>query len=75
LGVNLKRLLGFIITCFEALPNHLNVQLISCDHDVITGIGQVFGDLFGTIWDWLKETAKDIDGRTDAIVVFKIIRF
>src|SRR5918999_1712428 len=32
-GVGLKWLLGFIINRFEALPEHLNVQLISCDHD------------------------------------------
>jgi insertion element IS1 protein InsB len=34
-GVNLKWLLGFIVTCVEALPNHLNVQLVSCGHDVM----------------------------------------
>jgi hypothetical protein len=61
--------------------------------DFLTGVGEFLGDLFGTIWDWLKETAKDLfdeilrgdasargvdedgDGRTDAIIVFKIIRF
>src|SRR5918996_2158790 len=33
--VGLKWLLGFIVTCFEALPDHLNVQPISCDQDVM----------------------------------------
>jgi insertion element IS1 protein InsB len=33
--VGLKWLLGFIITCFETLPDHLNIQPISCDQDVM----------------------------------------
>ena len=61
--------------------------------DVLTGAGKILGSIFGTIWDWLKETAKDLfdeivkgeasargidedgDGRTDAIIIFKTIRF
>ncbi len=34
-GVGLKWLLGFSVTCFEALPDHWNVQPISCDQGVI----------------------------------------
>jgi len=34
-GVGLKRLLGFIVTCFEALPDHLHVQPITCNPDVM----------------------------------------
>jgi hypothetical protein len=34
-GVGLKWLLGFIVTCFEALPDHLNVQPVSCNQDVM----------------------------------------
>ncbi len=34
-GVELKWLLGFIVTTFEALPDHLNVQPISCNQDVM----------------------------------------
>ena len=29
-GVGLKWLLGFLVQCFEALPDHLNVQPITC---------------------------------------------
>ena len=34
-GVGLKWLLGFIVTCFEALPEHLHVQPITCNADVM----------------------------------------
>ena len=34
-GVTLKWLLGFLVQCFEALPDHLHVQPISCQHDVL----------------------------------------
>ena len=34
-GVGLKWLLGFIVTCFEALPDPLNVQTIANHADVM----------------------------------------
>lgn len=34
-GVTLKWLLGFLVQCFEALPDHLHVQPISCTRDVL----------------------------------------
>jgi insertion element IS1 protein InsB len=34
-GVKLKWLLGFIVNCFEALPDHLNVQPITSNADVM----------------------------------------
>ena len=34
-GVGLKWLLGFLVQCIEALPDHLNVQPVSCTQDVI----------------------------------------
>lgn len=34
-GVGLKWLLGFIVTCFEALPDHLHVQPIANHADVM----------------------------------------
>jgi insertion element IS1 protein InsB len=34
-GVTLKGLLGFLVQCFEALPDHLHVQPVSCQHDVL----------------------------------------
>jgi hypothetical protein len=35
-GVTLKWLLGFLVQCFEALPEHLYVQPVSCQHDVMS---------------------------------------
>lgn len=34
-GVGLKWLLGVIVNCFEALPDHLHVQPITCTQDVM----------------------------------------
>ena len=34
-GVTLKWLLGFLVQCFAALPGHLHVQPVSCQHDVL----------------------------------------
>jgi insertion element IS1 protein InsB len=34
-GVNLKWLLGFLVQCFEALPDHLHVQPVTCHGDVM----------------------------------------
>jgi insertion element IS1 protein InsB len=34
-GVTLKWLLGFLVQCFEALPDHLHVQPVSYQHDVL----------------------------------------
>jgi hypothetical protein len=34
-GVTLKGLLGFLVQCFEALPDYLHVQPASCQHDVL----------------------------------------
>jgi insertion element IS1 protein InsB len=34
-GVTLKWLLGVLVTCIEALPDHFHVQPIACDGNVI----------------------------------------
>ena len=34
-GVTLKWLLGFLVQCFAALPDHLHVQPVSCTRDVL----------------------------------------
>ena len=34
-GVKLKWLLGFLVQCVEALPDHLNVQPVSCKQNVM----------------------------------------
>jgi insertion element IS1 protein InsB len=35
-GVTLKWLLGFLVQCFAALPDHLHVHPISCTRDVLS---------------------------------------
>jgi insertion element IS1 protein InsB len=35
MGVTLKWLLGFLVECFEALPDHLHVQPVTCKHNVM----------------------------------------
>src|SRR5918995_3591944 len=42
--VNLKWLLGFIVTCFEALPDHLNVKPITANADVMIQCLEVEAD-------------------------------
>ena len=34
-GVTLKWLLGFLVHCFAALPDHLHVQPVACTRDVL----------------------------------------
>src|SRR5262245_52006070 len=34
-GVTLKWLLGFLAQCCDAVPDHLHVQPVSCQHDVL----------------------------------------
>jgi insertion element IS1 protein InsB len=35
MGVTLKWLLGFLVECFEGLPDHLHVQPVICKHNVM----------------------------------------
>ena len=35
MGVTLKWLLGFLVECIEALPDHLHVQPVTCKHNVM----------------------------------------
>lgn len=37
-GVGLRWLLGFLVTCFEALPDHLHVQPVTGNADVMIGV-------------------------------------
>jgi insertion element IS1 protein InsB len=65
-GVKLKWLLGFIVTCFEALPDHLNVQPVSCNHDVMMQRLEVETDEMASFvqnkankqWIWLAMDVK-----------------
>ncbi len=65
-GVNLKWLLGFLVTCFEALPDHLHVQLITCQQDVLIQHLEVEADEMASFvkkkahkqWIWIALDAK-----------------
>jgi insertion element IS1 protein InsB len=67
-GVGLKWLLGFIVTCFEALPDHLNVQPITAHADVMIQRLEVEADEMASFvqkkankqWIWL---AMDVNTR------------
>src|SRR5918996_5837297 len=73
--VGLKWLLGFIVTCFETLPDHLNVQPISCDNDVMIQRLEVEADEMASFvqkkankqWIWLA-----MDATTRQIIAFHI---
>jgi insertion element IS1 protein InsB len=73
--VGLKWLLGFIVTCFETLPDHLNVQPISCDQDVMIQRLEVEADEMASFvqkkankqWIWLA-----MDAKTRQIIAFHV---
>ena len=73
--VGLKWLLGFIVTCFEALPDHLNVQPISCDQDGMIQRLEVEADEMASFvqkkankqWIWLA-----MDTKTRQIIAFHV---
>ena len=60
-GVGLKWLLGFLVTCFEVLPDHLHVQPITCTQDVLMQRLEVEADEMSSFvhkkankqWIWL----------------------
>jgi len=73
--VGLKWLLGFIVNCFEALPDHLNVQPISCNQDVMIQRLEVEADEMASFvqkkankqWIWLA-----MDAKTRQIIAFHV---
>jgi insertion element IS1 protein InsB len=73
--VKLKWLLGFIVNCFEALPDHLNVQPISCNQDVIIQRLEVEADEMASFvqkkankqWMWLA-----MDAKTRQVIAFHV---
>jgi insertion element IS1 protein InsB len=73
--VGLKWLLGFIVTCFETLPDHLNIQPISCDNDVMIQRLEVEADEMASFvqkkankqWIWLA-----MDAKTRQIIAFHV---
>jgi IS1 family transposase/transposase-like protein len=64
--VGLKWLLGFIVNCFEALPDRLNVTPVSCNQDVMIQRLEVEADEMASFvqkkenkqWIWLAMDAK-----------------
>ena len=65
-GVGLKWLLGFIVNCFKALPNHLHVQPITCNADIMIQRLEVEADDMSSFvqkkanqpWIWLAMDTK-----------------
>ncbi len=74
-GVGLKWLLGFLVQCIEALPDHLNVQPVSCTQDVIIQRLEVEADEMASFvqkkankqWIWLA-----MDVKTRQIIAFYV---
>jgi insertion element IS1 protein InsB len=74
-GVGLKWLLGFIVTCFEALPDHLHIQPVSCNQDVMIQRLEVEADEMASFvqnkenkqWIWLA-----MDANTRQIIAFHV---
>jgi insertion element IS1 protein InsB len=60
-GMGLRWLLGFIVTCFEPLPDHLHVQPITCAQDLMIQCLEVEADEMSSFvqkkankhWIWL----------------------
>jgi insertion element IS1 protein InsB len=75
MGVGLKWLLGFLVQCFEALPDHLNVQPITCIQDVTIQRLEVEADEMSSFvkkkankqWIWLA-----MDAKTRQVIAFHV---
>src|SRR5712691_8870985 len=65
-GVTLKWLLGFLVQCFEALPDHLHVQPVTCKQNVMIQRLEVEADEMASFvqkkankqWIWIAMDAK-----------------
>ena len=74
-GVQLKWLLGFLVQCIEALPDHLHVQPVSCTQDIMIQRLEVEADEMAsfvqkkanTQWMWLA-----MDVKTRQIIAFHV---
>jgi insertion element IS1 protein InsB len=75
MGVGLKWLLGFLVQCFEALPDHLNVQPITCIQDVTIQRLEVEADEMSSFvkkkankqWIWIA-----MDAKTRQVMAFHV---
>jgi insertion element IS1 protein InsB len=74
-GVTLKWLLGFLVQCFEALPDHLHVQPVSCTQDVMIQRLEVEADEMASFvqkkankqWIWIA-----MDAKTRQVIAFHV---
>ncbi len=74
-GVRLKWLLDFIVTCFEALPDHLHVQPVTCNQDVMIRRLEVEADEMASFvqqkankpWIWIA-----MDAQTRQVMAFHV---
>jgi insertion element IS1 protein InsB len=74
-GVGLKWLLGFIVNCFKALPDHLHVQPITGNADIMIQRLEVEADEMSSFvqkkankhWIWLA-----MDTKTRQIIAFHV---
>jgi insertion element IS1 protein InsB len=74
-GVTLKWLLGFLVQCFEALPDHLNVQPVNRTQDVVIQRLEVETDEMQSFvqkkenkqWMWIA-----MDVKTRQVIAFHV---
>jgi insertion element IS1 protein InsB len=74
-GVHLKWLLGFLAQCFEALPDHLHAQPVTCHGDVMIQRLAVEADEMSSFvhrkankpWIWIA-----MDAKTCQVVAFHV---
>ncbi len=72
-GVRLKGLLGFLMRCFEALPDHLYVQPITCNQSLMIQCLEAEADEIASFvqkkankqWVWIA-----MDAKTHQVIVF-----
>jgi insertion element IS1 protein InsB len=70
-----KSALGFLVQCFEALPDHLHVQPVTCQHDVMLQRLEMEADEMSSFvkkkaykqWIWIA-----MDAKTCQVVAFHV---
>jgi insertion element IS1 protein InsB len=74
-GVGLKWRLGFLVQCFEALPDHLNVQAVACNGEVMMQRLEVEADEMASFvqkkankqWVWIA-----MDATIHQVIAFRV---
>src|SRR5918992_5172998 len=74
-GVGLKWLVGFLVECFEALPDHLHVQPVTCKQNVMIQQLEVEADEMASFvrkkankqWIWIA-----MDAQTRQVIAFHV---